>query len=70
MGGISPAYTDAPALEAPVDRLTCFRVVGASITVTRKRMILVVIVTGVAVCDATLCTAAVSLRSWPVIKID
>ncbi|MCG8626225.1 MAG: hypothetical protein MJE68_30035 [Proteobacteria bacterium] len=54
---ISPAYTCVPALEAPVYCLTWFRVVGASITVTGKGTILVVIVTGVTECDATLCTA-------------
>jgi hypothetical protein len=65
LGSISPACTDTPALEAPIDRLTYFRVVGASVTVTRKGAILIVIVTGVAECDTTLCSAAVSLRSWP-----
>jgi hypothetical protein len=64
--------TDTPALEAPVDRLTYFRVVGASVTlVSGKGVILIIIVTGVAECNTTLCStsAAVSLRSWPVIKI-
>ena len=65
---ISPACTDSPAFEAPIHRLTHFRVVGTSFTVARKGAILIIIVTGVAECYTTLCSAAVSLRIWPAIK--
>ena len=35
------------------------------VTVTKKKAILIVVVTSMTECDTTLCTAAVSLSGWP-----
>ena len=63
---ISPSSAHSPTFKASVDCLTYFRIIWASFTVTRKRAVLVSVVTGVAISDAALCIT-LSLWSWPVV---
>ena len=50
---IGPASTDSPPPKAPIPSLSYLRVVGACVTATRERAMLVSVITGVAVGDTT-----------------